>query len=268
MNMKKEKKNNRAFTVVELITSFALVMIIATVLLGIVISLKNMFENSGIKTQLLNKQAMISQKINQTFDAKTIHVVTKCGVYCLQFQYTDGTNDQLVLNYGDRTIQFGNYKTDLYEDSYFKDVMIDISYTSTYMPDVNDALLIIKIPIYNDHLQDQNFGVNIIYPFNTRTSNIYAVAFDDASNEFGYIALKGNTQKVISNTEAYAEDGYIVYDNQGKEIPDANVRITSPFEALTTPYITGDYEITYDLLDNKSRVVYSTKRKVRVSATV
>ena len=57
--------NNKGFTMVELIASFSLTSIIVVMLLQIVFSLKEIQEYSDVKTELLTKQATISNKINK-----------------------------------------------------------------------------------------------------------------------------------------------------------------------------------------------------------
>ena len=53
----------KGFTVVELIASFTLAIIIAVLMFQVVLIIKGIFTNSGLKTQLLNKQALISDNI-------------------------------------------------------------------------------------------------------------------------------------------------------------------------------------------------------------
>ena len=62
----------KGFTVVELIVSFSLVMVIVIFLFQIIISLKNLSTNSGVKTELLNKQSLISNEINKKLNNNEI----------------------------------------------------------------------------------------------------------------------------------------------------------------------------------------------------
>ena len=85
--MKGEIIMKKGFTVVELIVSFSLVMVIVIFLFQIVISLKNLYTNSGVKTELLNKQSLISNEINKKLSSNEIISLTKCGAYCVEFLY-------------------------------------------------------------------------------------------------------------------------------------------------------------------------------------
>ena len=49
-------KWKRGFTVVELVVSFALVMVVAYFLFNLLYSLKNLAVDSGLKTELLNRK--------------------------------------------------------------------------------------------------------------------------------------------------------------------------------------------------------------------
>ena len=56
--------NNKGFTVVELITTFAVASAIALVLFNIVLIIKNLYSNSNIKTNLLINQGNLSEQFN------------------------------------------------------------------------------------------------------------------------------------------------------------------------------------------------------------
>lgn len=167
----------KGFTVIELIVSFSLVMVIVIFLFQIVISLKNLYTNSGLKTELLNKQSIISNEINKKLINNEIVYLNKCGEYCVEFIYRDYTSDQLIVDYNNNTIQFGSYKTNLPSQSYIRDAKISKANSVTLQPYSNNALLIIEIPIYNDNFEGQNFGVKVIYQYNDRFSNFGVVDF-------------------------------------------------------------------------------------------
>ena len=66
------KKNG--FTTVELIVTFTLVSVITYFLLEIIIVLKNIYSDSGIRTNVLTQQALLSEKINYHFITKKFYV--------------------------------------------------------------------------------------------------------------------------------------------------------------------------------------------------
>ncbi len=252
----------KGFTVVELIVSFSLTMVIVVFLFQIVISLKNIYTASLLKTELINKQAIISDKINTSFNQKTINRVTKCGSYCLKFIYSDNTSEILKIDSNENSFQFGTYKTLLPDNSYFKNVSLNIASTGTFDKSENDSILILDLPIYNDILKDQNFGVKIVYQFNEDSSNIYSVDFDENSNEYGYIALTGAKEISLSYGDEYKEYGYYVYDVDGNIIDGAKVVIDNPIDDNNN-LPPGNYEIIYSLYDEEN-IVYQTRRKLKI----
>jgi len=58
-------KNEKGFTLIELISSFVLISLIVALLFEVLFIVKNLYSDSGIKTELLIKQALISEKINE-----------------------------------------------------------------------------------------------------------------------------------------------------------------------------------------------------------
>ena len=81
------KKNG--FTTVELIVTFTLVSVITYFLLEIIIVLKNIYSDSGIRTNVLTQQALLSEKINYDFRTKKVYVAVKCGDTCARFLFKD-----------------------------------------------------------------------------------------------------------------------------------------------------------------------------------
>ena len=54
-------KNNKGFSTVELVVSFSICMVVVVILFQIVVSLRELYEKSGIKTELLNKKKIFIQ---------------------------------------------------------------------------------------------------------------------------------------------------------------------------------------------------------------
>ena len=133
----------KGFTVVELITSFALATMFAVVLFQIVLVLKDLYVNSGSKTALLNKQNIITHEINKVLQDKEIKNVESCGTYCVKFTYTDSTYDELLVDRNASTIQFGEYKTNIDSNSQFGSASIE-----TKKIDDGKVLSLVKIKLY------------------------------------------------------------------------------------------------------------------------
>ena len=250
--------NKKGFTVIELIVSISLTLVISVFLVQIVLALDNLYNNSGIKTELLTKQSLISSQINSKLNEKTISSLTSCGSYCLKFNYTDSTNDILKINYSNNTLEFGSFYTKLPEESYFKDVSIDVVYGATIQNDVNNAMLNISIPILNNDIEG-DFGVNVVYQFNSDITNIEYVDF---ANKGSYIVLQGDTEQTFNTKTAYVEQGYTVYDSNGNVIT-GNVEVDNPLTSI--PYKAGNYKIKYSLKDGSGNIISQTTRSIKVT---
>ena len=89
--------NKKGFTVIELIVSFSLVMIVVVILLQVVVLVKNLYVNAAIKTELLNKQAIMNRKVSEQFTNKDIKAAVRCGKGCLTFIYEDDSSSNLII---------------------------------------------------------------------------------------------------------------------------------------------------------------------------
>ena len=162
-------KNNKGFTLVELITSFALASVIMIFIFNIVVILKNNYISKSVRTDLLIKQSLLSQKMNEDFTNNNVKDVVTCDSdkKCYEFTFADDTVKQLKISADDKTITYGDYTYELTNSSYTS--KINVSAKSITLDDVtlNDSILVIDIPILNKKYTDTNFGVKVVYQYNS-----------------------------------------------------------------------------------------------------
>lgn len=159
--------NKKGVTTVELVVSFALTMTIAVLLFQVVLNLKNLYVNSGTKTQLLNKQAVIMDKINGTFIDKKIYSFSDCGENCLSFIYMDGTTGNLIVNTNEKYIEFNDDRHYLLDNCEFGSILMDSYHTPVHQISAhNDSLLMIDIPVYYNKGK-QDYGIHIVHQYNS-----------------------------------------------------------------------------------------------------
>ena len=220
------KKNG--FTVVELVVSFALTMIIVIMLLQVVTTVKNLYISAGIKTEMLNKQALINRAINQEFSTKTINSALRCGKGCVTFVYEDMTSSKLVVDKTNNTIAFNNYSTKLVSGSKFGEINISTETLLGIDINKNNSILILDIPIVHQLLPDDNYGVNIVYQYDSRTTAIGNILLDDndETNSYGSILLKGADNMIWMAGVAYEEPGWYTVTSDGKTIVSNNPAVT------------------------------------------
>ncbi len=148
-------KENKGFTLVEVIVSFALTMIIVLFLFQLIITLKNVYNHKLIISNLILKQSNINQMINSDLIVSNLgdiisvsnDMVSNC--YNISFQY--GSRN-ICYNKENNTISYNDYEFELIKNSKIGDVSVV----------VNNGMLFIDIPITYPDI-DNNFDVKIAY---------------------------------------------------------------------------------------------------------
>lgn len=159
--------NKKGLTVVELIVSFTITITIVIFLIQIILSLTKVYNNNSLKTEILNKQSIISNKINTNFLEKKPISITECGKNCYNFIYENGETDILKIN--NNILTFGDMTEEL-KNSEIKDISLDIIYSPTLSSFNNDSIFILTIPIKSDI--NYNFDIKVLYQFNSYSSYI------------------------------------------------------------------------------------------------
>ena len=172
-------KKQRGFTVVELLVSFSFVMIISVFLFQIVLLLKDIYFENGIKTEMYSKQSTVSQKINDDFFTKGISSVNKCGSNCLNFTFHDSSTAILKIDKVNNSFSYSDYTYKLVTGSYFGDIDINVSNLTVVNVTKNNAIMYIKIPVYHNDFENQDFGINVIYQHDSNTANIISSTFNE-----------------------------------------------------------------------------------------
>lgn len=148
--------NKKGFTLVELITTFALAAVIMVLLINIVVLIKNIYTNTSTRTELLIKQANLSNVVNSKLQNGKIKSYTDCSSYndsqfYYSFELVDGSNiDFKKVN---NKIIFGDYT---YES-------IDGVSISTPIVNSDMDIFSIKLPIEYKLYNDEDFGINFVY---------------------------------------------------------------------------------------------------------
>lgn len=200
-------KNNKGFTLVEMLVSFTLSMILIMLLFQLIINLKDIYMLSGIKTELLNKQYLMTNKIYSDLIEKKVIKIENCNnpLVCVEFTFQDGTIKKLEVDDTNKTLSYDGYIIKLDNNSYFEAMDISTTYSQS-----NKKIFNANIPIYNDLYKNTNFGINIVYPYNDKEiANNYGdkyVAPVDSYISLPYIKSNGSQYinlgyKAKTNTE-------------------------------------------------------------------
>jgi len=255
------KKNG--FTVVELIVSFALTMLVSALLFQMLITLRNVYVDVGVKGQLLTKQALLSSKINFDFNNRKVSVILKCGANCVRIFFDDNSSKELIVDKANNQVKYGTYTTKLVPGSSFRDIEV---YNETVFPvtsNKNDSVFVIKVPIFHKDFPS-DYGLSIVYQYNSRNTSISNVVFDSSSSTSRALLVKGPIDMFMYEGGTYTEFGYYVLE--------ANGTITDTSSDVTISGSVGDvagetYTITYTLRTGGTIVDVKT-RKVTILPAV
>lgn len=257
--MIKLKKNG--FTVVELIASFALTSLIVALLFEIIFILKDLYTTSGIKTELLTKQALMSEKINDELTTKPLMLATKCGDTCINFVFADGTNSQLYFSRSENVFQYGDYKTKLVEGSQYGNIDISTETIVGVAAGKNDSIVKIEMPIYHKLLKKEDFGITIAYQYDSRNVSIAGLFVSDILDVEKRIYLTGATNDITFTGIAYQDPGYFVISGDGTVTQNDETVIVS---GTVGQEVGKTYSLIYTILDSNENVMDKVTRNVTV----
>lgn len=253
------KKNG--FTVVELIASFALTSLIVALLFEIVFILKDLYASSGIKTELLTKQALMSEKINDDLTTKTLMVAAKCGDTCINFAFDDGTNSQLYFSRNENIFKYGDYKTKLVDGSQYGNIDISTETVVGVAAGKNDSIVKIEMPIYHKLLKKEDFGITIAYQYDSRNASIAGLFVSDILDVEKRIYLTGSTNDITFTGITYQDPGYFVIAGDGTVTQNDETVIVS---GTVGEEVGKTYSITYTILDSNENIMDKVTRNVTV----
>lgn len=164
--------NKRGFTLVELITTFLLSSVIIILLLNVAIVIRNIYSKTNVKTNLYITQSSLSNNLNKTLGVDNISSYVECNdtEFCYDFNLATGSTVKLAVS-GD-TILFGNATYKLDNLSKVVNPSIEtINITDTSESEL-DSFLVIKIPIVCELYPGIDFGINLVYLYNSNEINL------------------------------------------------------------------------------------------------
>ena len=180
--------NNKGFTLVELVATFALSSAIIFLLISVVIVIKNIYVNYELKTNLIVNQATLSKLLNEKLvDEEMItHSICNDSSNCHLFYYNDYVIKLFLRNstinvYTYETLDYiNNHKTSSSDYVPSSDVInYNLKTYYLYNPYIYKLLngskveslnvredtnfIVITIPITNKLYLNKDFGINLVY---------------------------------------------------------------------------------------------------------
>ena len=160
--------NNKGFTLVEMLVSFAIVSVISLIMMNVLFTVKERSEKSSALTELTVMQSNISKTIKNDLDDYTLISVVNCGTRCYDFTYSTIGTKRLSVNTTTNVIMYGSYSKTLPTGSNANSLVIT-SVTTAGMPVGNNSIMKIVIGISNTY-NDMLYNVELFYQY--RNTNI------------------------------------------------------------------------------------------------
>ena len=134
------KKNG--LTIVELIVSFSLAVTIGFFLFKITVIIKNLYIDSYVKTNIISKQNIITERMYDDFLYNDFKVALKCGKNCIRFIFSDYSEKLLEIE--NDTFKWGDFTLRLTDGSKYGKINVN-NQKSLVNDEFNDSLLSIKL---------------------------------------------------------------------------------------------------------------------------
>lgn len=166
-------KNNKGFTLIEIITTFSVITVVITLLFQIIISLRELYIKGDLQTTLLTKQGIITKKINDDLKELKLASITSCGAFCITFHYQTGVAYNLSLNIENNQIIYHDYTWELPEGARIGTVNTTV-YKDASSATGPNAILKIEVPI-SHKLLEKDYGLFTLYQYNANAINIPTV---------------------------------------------------------------------------------------------
>ena len=157
----------RGFTLVELITTFALSTVIIILLINVVLVIRNIYTKTNTRTDLYINQSNLSNIMNKKINKDNLVSYDPCddGEECYQFSFNDGSSSKLIIT--ENTIKFDEFVYKLDNKTQVGNVSIETHSVVGVDQNMNDSMLVIRIPITSLLYPNEDFGINLIYPYNS-----------------------------------------------------------------------------------------------------
>lgn len=270
------KVNNKGVTIVELVVSISILTIIVLFLFQLILSLKEVYNSSGIKTEMLNKQAIINREINDDLNDKQLELARSCStspdvINCISFYFKDGTSKRLEFiqktDSSPAYLVYGDYKTELASGSDFNFATSNYNIKAITITDVvdltNDSILSINVPIVHPNINN-DYGIHVVYQYNSNNTSItnLAISGNDSAEE---IWLAGSSNMIWYSTVDFVDPGYYYLDSSNNI-----VKANTSTEAVTvsqSEIVDGVMTVTYTPVSNPEKVVTRTVTFISTSYT-
>lgn len=253
--------NKKGFTIIEFALGFVLLSVVVILLFQIIIVVKELYVSALVKTKLLTKQSVIVETFYEKLFGKDIVVIYKNSDDSVTFIFEDGFNKTFEYDRDEKTIKYDDFSTKLIDGSYFGNINLTTETILNVDSTMNNSLLKIKIPIYHPLLPEEDFGINMIYQYNNKTTSVSSLDIIDNLDSEKKIYLTGSADMITFTNIDFEDPGYYVLEQGGGiTYNDPSVVVTG--SVGNNPNTT--YTLTYTIYDSGGIVVDRRTRNVQL----
>lgn len=158
-------KNNKGFTVIELLVGFVFLVVITYFLLTTILTIKENQQLTNIKNKMMDIKINLTKEINSDLYKFYFNSIASCGEGCVDMKFEDATIKRLSIDTINNKIIYGDSEYELITDSYFESPFImEVNIIDNSFTNRDNSILKIIIPIKHYDLEG-NYGIRIIHPF-------------------------------------------------------------------------------------------------------
>lgn len=174
-----KKLNKKGTTVVELVVTFAILMILVIGMLEIIISVKDNAKEKSFSKKMMEYRSNITELIeNDLVLLKYDHITNDCAtteaeknnvVECRKIHFKDGTTHELKINLSTKIIRYHDLNYEIANQD-FIEFLDNRVYAQNPLNETLDVvikeennMLVINVP-YFEIGHKENYGFKIVYP--------------------------------------------------------------------------------------------------------
>ena len=167
-------KNNKGFTLVEVLVSLSLVAVIAIFLFQIIYLLRDIYVEKAVKSELYIQSSNLSNVINREIVNKSkekiyIKLINKISDDEVALTYSNNTKSNIKIDRENHSISFGNYNIKILAKADIGNIELYYNYDNISLD--KNGICNIKIPItHKDYKND--FGVVVTYRYDSSKTTV------------------------------------------------------------------------------------------------
>ena len=244
-------KNNKGFSIIELLVSFVIISFLTIAMFKAVSVLSDKLFYYQHTSRLTVFKGTFMNAIQKDFTTNGLLEITTCGTNCYDIIFSAEETKRLTIDTNEKILRYDTFAERLPNDASFSGGIIMDGET---IGSGSNAMGIaqITIPISSD-IYDENYDIDVVFQFN----GIYLGP--DADREAPVITMLGISPVTITQGDVYIDAGATAVD-----AVDGNITSNIQPVGFVNPNIHGTYYITYNVSDSSGNAATPVTRTVIV----